>query len=194
MKILHIFQTFLFSCFTIVSVHAQQPYLSFQQDSIKQADMREFETAKKILMQIRDSQNSPTNKSNISALITLAKEITYICSVLLLGGGSVVLAAGLTLGFNNLEDVGQRHFSLIARGSCIVFPTTIVTAYVLLKLLVRDLLVSQSHQDNMQLNIQEVLTSIDQTLNKFESEMKQEQAAKIKEQEDQQEPAYNELF
>lgn len=175
MKIFTIMKVFLFSCFVVAGLNAQKPYVPFQQ-SPEHVDMAtilllksEFETAKKVLIQIRDSQNPSLIKSGVSTLGTIVKEIVYITSALFFGGGSLLLGAGAVVGPEGLRALSENP--LVVAGSLVVFPVTIITSYIILKLIFGRLLAS-SDPNVMEKNIQEALMLIDQTLNKLDYEIR----------------------
>ena len=129
----------------------------------------DFETAKKILIQIRDSQNPSLIKSSVSALGTTVKEIVYILSAIFFGGGSLVAGAAILIGPRELEAFANNP--VLIASSFVVFPVTIITSYIFLKLIFGRLLAS-SDPNVIGKSIQEALTLIDQTLNKLDYEIR----------------------
>lgn len=128
----------------------------------------ELEITKKALTDIRDSQNPTVIKQAVSILSKMFKELSYVTGALTLGGGSVLVAAGIMLGGHNVAEMlknplGQASAMLVLP----IFAGSATVMYVILKLVFDKLLAKKEPV----INIQENLVFLDQIVRKIDTEI-----------------------
>ena len=175
----------VFSVFT--GINAQQnPYYSVSQSmsgSIGRVDKAtllllkaELESAKKVLIEIRDGQKSSIIGSGVSAIGTAIKETLYVAFASFLGGGGACIGLSIILGPDNVEKA--LHSPAGQGAALIVLPIILGSSfvtYVMLKLIVGKLL-AFSNSNELGKNVKEALLMIEQTLNRLDYDiMKLEQ-------------------
>lgn len=129
----------------------------------------ELETARKTLVEIRDSQNPALARQALSSFGGLIKELAYIGGAAALGG-SCALGAGLlidaTIGVENLRNQLGGALLLLSIPPVLF---SVIISYVFLKLLFGRLLAASEKDAH---NIKESLTLIDQTISQLNYEIK----------------------
>jgi len=157
----------------------QDYFQNSSQDSLHDLDPEmlfliktELEAARKVLIEIRDTQNPAIIKKAVGSLGAIIKELTYIAGAVALGGGSTLLGITLIMGegaVNRLmESDGGRGAILVVLP---VIVGSIIVTYAFLKLVFGRLL-SSSDKNAANLNIKDALSQIDQTINKLDYEIK----------------------
>lgn len=158
MKVLHIVRLFVLSSFAVVVLEAQDPSKPIYQYPDEQTVSSplsllksEFSKVKTALNQIKDSQDPSVVRAGVSTLEGLLKEITYITTATLFGGGSVVL--------------------LGTAGALLVLPVTILASYISLKFIFHYVILPYKSTISVP-HIKESLLSLEQSLDNLDNEIK----------------------
>jgi len=184
MKHNFLFRSLLLVGFLCVGLQAQIGVLAKKTDSITHPDVTneidkevfllikgELDIAKKLLIEIRNSQNPALIKSAVYSLGSVLKELMYILGAVTLGGGCTVAGIGLIIGEGNLTNILNNP---MGQGATLIALPAVIFSIILTYAFLKSIFgwLASDDKDQTGLNVKEALMHIDQTINKLDYEIK----------------------
>lgn len=127
---------------------------------------KEFENTKKILIEIRDSQNPALAKQAFNFLGTSTSNLMYMLSAIFLGGGAELLGTILIVGPDNVQQAISTPQGVGIALMCL--PALIIPILITYKILKW---MFEGSNNKGAIDIKAALSLIDQTINKIDYEL-----------------------